>query len=203
MSSVLNDKTIKSLFEKGVKLVDPFIDEALQPASIDLRLGNSHYKYKLEQYILGDAVSEDLVVKEEFQELTLKDNKCAHLGIKEKISIPDNVIGIVLPRSSITRLGVLIAPVYINPGYSGYIPITITNQSGMAITLKPDYRVVQLILWFLNEQPDKDYKSIEDSKYFDEHVDYSKLHLDKEIASMVDEIIKEESPYLYKKMTEN
>jgi len=197
--NVLNDKIIKQLIQKGEQVVHPFEEDNLQPASIDLRLGSTYYKYNLDNhYILGEVIDTEKVEKNKFKTLLLKSNEAAFIGIHEKITIPKNAIGIIFPRSSITRLGIQIITTYMNPGYSGYMPLTIINHTDLPITLKPGYRVAQLILLALNSLPEKQYKDSDDTKYYNEDVEYSKLHTDKELKQMLDEIIEEEAPILHK-----
>ncbi|MDQ2695679.1 MAG: dCTP deaminase [Pseudomonadota bacterium] len=200
MNAVFNDKMIYKLMKEGVKIVDPFDEDFLQPASIDLRLGSVRYKYLLEKYVLGEVIDEQKFAKEQFDSLVLKDGECAFVGIHERISIPNNAIGIVIPRSGITRLGLNVIVSYMNPGYSGHMPLTIVNHTGVTVTLKPGYRVVQLILLSMFEEPTKLYKDIEDVKYYDEKVEPSRLHMDKEISRLLDEVIEQETPSLYKLM---
>ncbi len=200
MGSTLSDKTIKAIISKGFNIVAPFDNDSLQPASIDLKLGNIFYKYKLDKYTLGEQFDENIVEKKEFEHLHLDNNEIAFIGIHEKISIPEDAIGIIFPRSSITRLGIQIITTYMNPGYAGNMPLTIINHSGMKITLKPGYRVAQLVLFSLTELPEINYKNRDKAKYYNEQVDYSKLHTDKELEKMMDEILESETPILHKMM---
>ena len=197
MNLVLNDRSIKSLFDRGMKIIDPFDEDSLQPASIDLRLGNIHYKYDFNQYVLGENIDKNKVKKEVFKELTLESGETAFIGLYEKMTIPDTTMGIIFPRSSITRLGIQIVTTYMNPGYSGNMPITIINHTKKSIIIKPNFRVVQLVLLSLSNLPNNLYKDIKDSKYYNENVDYSKLHADKEVEIMLDEILEKEAPVLH------
>ncbi|MBF0550555.1 MAG: dCTP deaminase [Deltaproteobacteria bacterium] len=198
MAAALADSTIEALADKGIQVVDPFDRERLQPSSIDLRLGDEHFKYDLKQYILGERYDEEKVTKEGYESLSLKHGETAFVGIYEKISIPNHTLGVIFPRSSITRLGIHIVPIYLNPGYVGSPPLTITNQAGFPIILKPGYRVAQLVLFALDGYPSRLYKDIEDAKYHEEHVEPSRLYQDKEIERLLDEIIEEKAPTLFK-----
>jgi dCTP deaminase len=86
----------------------------------------------------------------------------------EKVKIPENRCGIILPRSTFARLGLQL-PVseYANPGYEGHLPICIHNTSKVAIEIPPYYRVVQLLLMHVNGKT-LPYNSQIDKKYFDE-----------------------------------
>lgn len=198
--TVLNDKAIKSLFSNGEKPVEPFDSECLQPASIDLKLGTLCYKYNIDSYMLGDCIDEEFVEKKEFETIDINNGESAFIGIYEKISIPKNTIGIIFPRSSITRLGIHIITTYMNPGYEGYLPLTIINHSGIKVTLKPMCRVAQLVLFSLAEQPEINYRDKDGSKYCNECVDYSKIYKDKDIEKLMEEILEKETPILNRMM---
>ncbi len=186
MANVVTDKVIRDMITQGINIVEPVNETAIQPASIDLRLGNILYEYKFNQYVLGATINEEDVIKREFETHSLKNGETAFVGIFEKIYIPDNMIGIIFPRSSITRLGIHIVTTYMNPGYKGHMPLTITNQMGREVILKPDYRVAQLVLWFLDESSEKVYKDTE-AKYYDEQVGFSQLHRDEELLRSIRE----------------
>ncbi len=197
MNAALNDKAIKLLMSNGNRIVEPFDELSLQPASIDLKLGNTSYEYNLDKYILGDKIDEKLINKKTFNSLPLESGKVVFVGIHEKISIPENTMGIIFPRSSITRLGIQIVSTYMNPGYTGYMPLTIINHTGYQVLLKPGIRIVQLSLFFLNDRPDKLYKDINDKKYFEEKVAPSKLHTDQELNKAMEQILEREAPILH------
>ncbi|MBF0510043.1 MAG: dCTP deaminase [Deltaproteobacteria bacterium] len=184
MAAALTDSTIEALVDRGVQVVDPFDRESLQPSSIDLRLGNEHFGYDIKQYILGDRYDEEKITKDVYESLSLEHGQTAFIGIYEKISIPNQALGVIFPRSSITRLGIHIVPIYLNPGYVGSPPLTITNHAGFPIILKPGYRVAQLVLFSLDGCPSRLYKDIEDAKYHEEHVEHSRLYQDKEIERL-------------------
>jgi dCTP deaminase len=186
MVNAVSDKTIREMIAEGVNIVDPLDKISIQPASIDLRLGDTLYEYKLSQYILGETIDEKKVEKRTFKTHALQNGETAFVGIFEKICIPDNMIGVIFPRSSITRLGIYIATTYMNPGYKGYMPLTITNQMGREIILQPGYRVAQLVLWSLDKLPEKVYKDTE-AKYYNENVDHSQLHRDVELLRSIRE----------------
>lgn len=199
MNCVLSEKAIRELISQGVDIVSPFVAENLQPASIDLTLGNQTFQYKLTDYVLGQDIDE-VVEHSSFETLTLEVGKTAFVGLNEKISIPNDMIGIVFPRSSITRLGVNIGTSFINPGYTGVMPITITNNSNMSITLAPGYKVVQMVVLRLSDVVESGYSNRSPSKYSDESVEHSRMQDDEDIQSKIDAIIKKTSPTLYAMM---
>lgn len=199
MNCVLSEQAIRDLISQGIDIVSPFVAENLQSASIDLTLGDQTYEYKIGEYILGQDV-EEVVQHSSFDVMKLEVGKTAFVGLSEKISIPNDMIGIIFPRSSITRLGIHIGTSFINPGYEGVIPITITNNSSMSVTLSPGYKVVQMVVLRLSDVVENGYSKRNTSKYNDETVDHSRLQNDADIQSKIDEIIKKTSPTLFAMM---
>lgn len=196
MSKGLSDRSIKSLIYGGTNLVEPFEERFIQPSSIDLRLGNIYYRYTFDHYTLGEKLSQDKIQRGEFEIYELKPRETIFIGLYEKINIPKHLRGFVYPRSSVTRLGLTISPVYMNPGYSGYLPITITNHSDAPISLVPGRRVAQLILSELDLEPEREYQNVEDSKYYDEMVAESRMYSDQELRDLVESVASRKLPSL-------
>lgn len=199
MSCVLSDQAIRELLSDNINIVSPYVADNLQPASIDLTLGNQRYEYHLEEYVLGQDI-EDHVTHSTFDVITLERSETAFIGIAEKIVMPDDMIGIIFPRSSITRLGIHIGTSFINPGYEGVIPVTITNNSAMKISIAPGYKVVQMVVVRLSDVAETGYNKRNSSKYNDEVVDHSRLQDDADIQSKIDKIIQQMSPSLFAMM---
>lgn len=86
----------------------------------------------------------------------------------ENIKIPSDKAALLLPRSSLARMG-LVLPIsqYANPGYEGHLPIVIQNISDNDFIIPPYYRVIQMLLLELKGEA-KQYHEQIDSKYFKE-----------------------------------
>jgi len=77
----------------------------------------------------------------------LKPNSFFYTSTAEYIKIPENMCGIILPRSTFTRIGLLLpSSMYANPGYEGHLPLIIHNHSPFTIKIPPYYKVAQLLL---------------------------------------------------------
>lgn len=196
--TALSDNDIKRLWNEGHFVVDPFPSK-INPASIDLTLDNKQYQYTFKDYILGSEIdSKKDVIQTEFLDLTLNHGYSAYIGIAEKLTIPNDAMGYVFPRSSITRLGIQIIPVFMNPGYTGYMPLTITNHSGKPVTIKPGFRIAQLSLFSLNTKSGNTYDCREDAKYQDEEVSHSQIHKDEEFQAAIDRAVQRIAPNISK-----
>ena len=157
---ILEDKTIlKKMQNKEIK-IDPIpTPEQIQPASIDLRLGNEYLmpitttetidpknntpKY---EHITGNAI---IIPPKEFILATTK----------EWVEIPSNITARVEGRSSIGRLGLTIhiTAGFIDAGFKGQITLEICNLSNNSITLYENMRICQLVFEELNDTPKRIY----------------------------------------------
>lgn len=103
----------------------------------------------------------------------------------EKVTIPKDMCGILLPRSSFARIG-LILPIssYANPGYSGNLPIVVFNASNSIIRIPPYIRIMQLLLCEIKGESIA-YEELSDSKYHNESPLSSPKFNDKEIGDIL------------------
>ena len=193
-ATFLTDGQMRLLAQSGHAVVEPFDETLLRPASMDLRLGDIRYRYKFENYTLGQDITDDDYERETFEELVLAPGESAFVGLSEVIHVPDNCIGFVFPRSSITRIGLTIPPVYMNPGYAGQMPITIVNSTAMRVKIVPRIRVAQLLCAKLSVSSRLPYDLDPKSKYVDEIVSPSLLHTDEEIRAALALVLQQTVP---------
>lgn len=120
---------------------------AINPASINLRLGNTFLVPKREQIILlGDEV--------EYEEHFVKDGNYYSLSpgefmlatTKEWIKLPKDVVAFVQGRSSIGRACLSVQNAgFVDPAFFGEITLELKNDGPFPIGLTPGYPVVQLV----------------------------------------------------------
>ncbi|MCH8800389.1 MAG: dCTP deaminase [Chloroflexi bacterium] len=79
----------------------------------------------------------------------------------EKISIPDNLAGRIMTRSSYSRLGLSTDCTcdLLNPGWEGHVPLELINNSPNTIVLKPYLPLSQIMLMPLSGEVDSNYGS--------------------------------------------
>lgn len=189
-ATFLTDGQMRFLAQTGHAVIEPFDEAFLGPASVDLRLGDVRYRYKFNHYTLGQEVAADDYEHEKFEELTLAPGESAFVGLAETIHVPANCVGFIFPRSSVTRLGLSIPPIYMNPGYNGQLPLTIINNTGINVKIMPRIRVAQLLCAKLSVYSKQPYDLHPTSKYVDEMVAPSRLHSDEEIRAALDQVIR-------------
>ncbi len=85
---------------------------------------------------------------------------CYIITYNEVIHLPDNIMAIGLPRSSLLRCGVAIHTAVWDPGYSGRSQslMVVFNQNGFR--LQKDSRVMQIVFMRLGEKSEEGYSGV-------------------------------------------
>ncbi len=164
-----------SELKKISKSITSLNESNIRGASIDLSIGDKAKIKKDDRVIdLFKLDCDDNLCDDIYQEIDLakgyelKPKEYLYSSSVEKITIPKNMCGIILPRSSFTRIG-LILPMssYANPGYTGNLPIVIFNASNSIVKIPPYIRIMQLLFCEIKGEA-IEYKLQEDSKYYNE-----------------------------------
>ena len=143
---ILSDKTIiKMLEEKSLK-IEPLESEQIQPASVDIRLGNTFS-------IVDDTPSGIITLEKEISYKTITaDTYLIMPGqfvlatTMEYFELPDDLTAFVEGRSSLGRMGLFIQNAgWVDPGFKGEITLELYNANRCAIELKAGRRVGQLV----------------------------------------------------------
>jgi len=154
------------------EIVDIVSANTIQGASIDLRISE---KAKV---LLKQDKPIDLSTQQDFKHcyeevdlskgFVLKAGEFLYSETIEYIKIPKDKAGLLLPRSSLARMGLILpSSMYANPAYEGHLPIVIHNATNNDFIIPPYYRVMQLLLVELKGKA-KPYHQQMDAKYFKE-----------------------------------
>lgn len=148
---VLSDHDIKIEIEKGRIVLDPFSAELIQPASIDVRLGNDFRVFRNSDHV---AIDPELHQPDLTEQIIVSDGDAfvLHPGqfvlgtTLERICVPDDVLGKLEGKSSLGRLGLMIHSTagYIDPGWNGQITLELSNVANLPILLRPGMRIGQI-----------------------------------------------------------
>ena len=173
---LLSDKSIKEALIAGRIIIDPWDEELLQPASVDLRLGgklrifrNSRVPYidvKQEMPHLTEEVEID-----EVNPFYLHPSEFALGVILERVCLPNDIAARLDGKSSLGRLGLLVHSTagWVDPGWRGHLTLELSNVSGLPITLYHGMRVSQISFLQLTTPAEHPYGSGRlDSKYQDQ-----------------------------------
>ncbi|HEY1631557.1 MAG TPA: dCTP deaminase [Rhizomicrobium sp.] len=175
----------------------PFRPEAqIQPCSIDLRLGDVFWiPRRFHRVDLSDNTPLGPQITSSFKKIhcsspsgyLLRPGRFILGRTYERFAIPNDLCGRLIGRSSMGRLGVLVsgAANFINPGWSGHMPVAIVNQSPFSIRIHPYLSIVQLCLFQLEMEVKNPYGSAAlGSKYIDDDGGPSKYWLDQTITEV-------------------
>lgn len=164
----LNDKDIHraiangDLLFVGVNPTYPFVkDKQVQPASVDLRLGNRIIRFKenIKSFDIKNIkeINEYLSIQyiDEGEMIEAKPNEILFAQVYEQISIPDYLSARIEGRSRVARLGISVHCTgdYINPGFAGAMPLQIINNNYFPIILYPYISICQMFLYKLTDEP--------------------------------------------------
>lgn len=124
--------------------------EMLNPASVNLRLGNTFLMpaKMVGGVALGERLLYDRYGRADYEWFTLKPGEFCLATTREKILLPRNVAAFVQGRSSIGRIGLSVQNAgYVDPGFHGHITLELKNDSVNMIHLLPGYPVAQLVFF--------------------------------------------------------
>jgi dCTP deaminase len=163
-SSVLSDATIRELIETGRIVIDPWDPAMVQPASVDIRLGDSFrvfHNHRIKSIDLA-APPRDLT---EHVEIPGDGQFVIHPGefvlgrTHELVELPDDVVARIEGKSSIGRLGLVVHATagFVDPGFRGTLTLEITNFNSVPIVLSPGLPICQLSFMALDRPAERPY----------------------------------------------
>lgn len=165
---VLPDHKIARELAYGELEVEPVnLDEQLQPASLDIRLGNHFREFRDNRAIVGlDDDLNDEMFETTCTEIVLAPDDFVLADTVETFKIPNNILGRVTGRSSIGRLGVTVHQTagLFDPGFQGKGVLEIANATQRPIVLESGMRIAQMTFEKIEGSANKPY-SKEDNKY--------------------------------------
>lgn len=153
------------LISRGPALLDPFEEENVQPASIDLRLGTSfrvpdrhtYASIDLNDVPMNTTSPVDVALGELF---VLHPGEFALGCTMERISVPPDLAMYIDGKSSLGRIGLAahVTAGYFDPGFDGVGTLELVNLFPVAIILRPGRLICQSRWMTLDEPTDKPYR---------------------------------------------
>lgn len=195
---VLNDRDILQLKASDDDFISPFSDANLQAASYDVSLSN--YVQELSP-VSGEVISpaDQSLIDAIYKKVDisggylLKPGQYILCPIVEFISLPDDIIAHIRPRTRLTRFGLLVAPQHCNPGYKGRLSLGMQNASPNNIALVPNIKIAQLVFEHLDSIPSRErlYQNKTDAAYYEEDDFIGAKFDDKELNAGASAILKD------------
>ena len=145
---ILTKKEIqKEIRSKRLK-VTPNRPKNIGPASLDLTLSNEIRVFKKNKPITLSEKTDykEYTTKKKITSITLQPGDFI-LGItEEKITLPEDLVGLLSGRTRFARLGIIVhaTAFFVQPGVSNRQVLEIKNISHETITLKPGLKIAQI-----------------------------------------------------------
>lgn len=143
---ILSDGEILKYVEMGQLITSPLDKNQIQPASIDVTLGNMFSVVR--DYASGIIDPSKQVEYKTFEtdEFVLLPNQFVLATTQEYVKLPNNLTAFVEGRSSWGRLGLFIQNAgWVDPGFEGEITLELYNANRCAIKLRAGTRIGQLV----------------------------------------------------------
>ena len=143
---ILSDQTIRRMLEEKSLVIEPLEERQIQPASVDIRLGNTFS-------VVEDSSAGIIDLEREIRYKTIETEKYLLLPgqfvlatTMEYIALPEDLTAFVEGRSSLGRMGLFIQNAgWVDPGFRGEITLELYNANRCAIELTAGRRVGQLV----------------------------------------------------------
>jgi len=148
---ILSDGTIRKLLAEGRIVIEPLDESHIQPASVDVRLGDTflafrrHMNTDIDPFQTNDALMERVDV-EEGRPFILHPGEFVLGTTLERLTLPDDVVARIEGKSSLGRLGLLIHATagFVDPGWAnGQITLELSNVAPLPIRLWPGMKIAQ------------------------------------------------------------
>lgn len=175
----LSDRDIIQRLEQGDLVIEPLDDPELQiqPASVDLRLGDSfrrwieypNHPFDTARPNLDHETSHTFLGRKD-QAFTLQPGEFVLATTIERVELPNDLLARVEGRSSIGRLGITVHVTagFIDPGFRGRITLEMANLNHSPVKLYAGMRICQLSICQLSSPCLRPYGRRPGSKYQDQ-----------------------------------
>ncbi len=167
-ASVLSDATIVSMVAAGHIRIDPWDERLVQPASVDLRLGDSfrvfhnHRASAIDLRSPPENLTEEVLV-EEGESFVIHPGEFCLGRTLEWVELPDDVVARIEGKSSLGRLGLIVHATagFCDPGWKGTLTLELNNLTRIPIKLYPGIEIAQLSFMGLDRPARRPYGSAE------------------------------------------
>ncbi|QQE79422.1 dCTP deaminase [Alicyclobacillus sp. SO9] len=143
---ILSDTKIRQMIESKELMIEPIMENQIQPASVDVRLG--HHFLKVQEHQVGFISLDQPIEYESFQsdEIIIPPHSFLLATTIEEVELPNHITAFVEGRSSIGRMGLFIQNAgWVDPGFRGSITLELYNANHLPIKLMKGWRICQLV----------------------------------------------------------
>ena len=162
---ILSDGSIRKEIENGRLIIEPLDAQQIQPASVDVRLGDAFLVFRNHTCEVIDPFDKpsdlmETVKVSDGEAFILHPGKFVLGTTLEAIGLPDDIVARVEGKSSLGRLGLLIHATagFVDPGWArGQITLELSNVATLPIKLWPGMKIGQLSFHTLDAPAERPY----------------------------------------------
>ena len=177
-TSVLSDGTIRRLVEDGRIKIDPWDASLVQPASVDLRLGDSFrvfHNHRASVIDLRDPpqhLTEEVTIGDD-EPFVIHPGEFALGRTLEWVELPDDIVARIEGKSSLGRLGLIVHATagFCDPGWKGTLTLELANLTRVPILLYHGLAIAQLSFMALDAPAERPYGHEELGSHYQGQVD--------------------------------
>jgi dCTP deaminase len=172
---VENYNKYKNVYCKEAKpIIKDFKLQNLQSSSYDITITNKIdvfqnkiHKIRLDNKEDVDDASVEVDISLGYD---LKPSEYILVRVDEWINMPNDLCARIMPRTTFTRIGLIVSSQYFNPSYSGKVQLGLYNTTNSVIEIKPNLKIGQIVFETLHGVPNEDnlYCNKGNSKYQNE-----------------------------------
>ena len=129
---IFNGNDIKKLIEEE-EIIENNDNNYINSGSCDISMSSNILKIKKTFKTIDlsnpeevDNMYEKIEIKDTY---SFKPHECIFVVLNEKIKMPKNIVAHIRPRTSLSRLGIIINFQHINAGYEGVLNLSMINLS--------------------------------------------------------------------------
>lgn len=164
VASVLSDGTIRRLVADGHIRIEPWDPGMVQPASVDLKLGDSFrvfHNHRATAIDLADPPTNltEHVTVDDGQSFVIHPGEFVLGRTEEWVELPNDIVARIEGKSSLGRLGLIVHATagFVDPGFAGTLTLEITNLTRVPIVLWPGQPIAQLSFMALDKPAERPY----------------------------------------------
>lgn len=163
---VLSDRSIREALTSGRLAIEPLAEDALQPASVDIRLDRQFrvFRNHRDSYIDVREPVEGLTEVETVEDdepFVLHPGEFVLGSTLERVTLGADLVARVEGKSSLGRLGLLVHATagYVDPGWDGHLTMELSNVANLPIRLYYGMKIGQLSFLELTTPSERPYGS--------------------------------------------
>jgi dCTP deaminase len=148
---ILSDRSIRQALDDGSIAIEPLLEGAIQPSSVDVRVDRYFRVFRNDTtpYIDPKRPQEDLTELVEVEDgaaFILHPGEFVLGSTLERVAIGSGIVGRLDGKSSLGRLGLLIHSTagFVDPGFGGHLTLELSNVANLPIAIYPGMRIGQL-----------------------------------------------------------